>query len=178
PLTLKMDPRVKTPVTDLTTQFTLSKQLYDDVRATQSGLEIVRGIRSQLAKLKDQPGAPVDAIAEFDKKALALEGQAAGGGRGGGGRGAVPTGPETLSSIGGSLTTLIGVLQGADVAPTTQLTAAVADRHAAASKLLASWNSMKGAGLTALNAKLKDANLPEVSLDVKEPAAPRRGRGR
>jgi hypothetical protein len=35
---------------------------------------------------------------------------------------------------------------------------------------------MKGAGLTALNAKLKEANLPEVSLDVKEPAAPRRGR--
>lgn len=180
PLTLKMDPRVKTSVADLTTQFTLSKQLYDDVRATQTGLETVRGIRSQLAKLKDQPGAPLEAIAEFDKKALALEGQPAGGGRGGGGggRGAVQTGPETLSSIGGSLTTLIGVLQGADVAPTTQLTAAVSDRHAAAAKLLASWNSMKGAGLTALNAKLKAANLAEVSLDIKEPAAPRRGRGR
>jgi hypothetical protein len=37
---------------------------------------------------------------------------------------------------------------------------------------------MKGAGLAALNAKLKAANLTEVSLDVREPAPPRRGRGR
>ncbi len=72
----------------------------------------------------------------------------------------------------------MGSLQGADVGPTSQLAAAIADRHAAATKLLASWNAMKGAGLTALNAKLKAANLTEVSLDVKEPAPPRRGRGR
>jgi hypothetical protein len=174
-----MDPRVKTSVTDLTTQFTLSKQLYDDVLATQAGLEVIRGVRSQLAKLKDQPGAPTDAIVEFDKKALAIEGQPAGGGRGGGGgRGAVPAGPETLSSINGSLTTLLSLLQGADAAPTTQLASAITEKHAATGKLLASWNSMKGAGLAALNAKLKAANLTEVSLDVREPAPPRRGRGR
>jgi photosystem II stability/assembly factor-like uncharacterized protein len=179
PLTVKMDPRVKTSVTDLTTQFTLSKQLYDDVLATQAGLEVIRGVRSQLAKLKDQPGAPTDAIVEFDKKALAIEGQPAGGGRGGGGgRGAVPAGPETLSSINGSLTTLLSLLQGADAAPTTQLASAITEKHAATGKLLASWNSMKGAGLAALNAKLKAANLTEVSLDVREPAPPRRGRGR
>jgi len=37
---------------------------------------------------------------------------------------------------------LIGLLQGADVSPTTQLTAAVAGRRAALTKLIARWNEM------------------------------------
>src|SRR5260370_18485973 len=152
PMTVKMDPRVKTSVTDLTTQFTLSKQLYDDVLATQAGMEVIRGVRSQLAKLNVQPGAPTDAIGEFDKKALAIEGQPAGfgrgGGGGGGGRGAVPAGPETLSSISGSLTTLLGLLQGADAAPTAQLAAAITEKPPSTGKLLPAGTSMNRARLT------------------------------
>ena len=37
---------------------------------------------------------------------------------------------------------LMGLLQGADVAPTTQLTAAVADRVAALAKLMARWKAL------------------------------------
>jgi photosystem II stability/assembly factor-like uncharacterized protein len=39
PLTVKMDPRVKTPMTGLQQQFTLSKQLYEDVLKTQKAFD-------------------------------------------------------------------------------------------------------------------------------------------
>ncbi len=59
------------------------------------------------------------------------------------GRGAAPEGPDTLSNVTGGLTQLMGLLQGADVAPTTQLVAAVGQRKAAVSTLLARWNALK-----------------------------------
>src|SRR5205085_11964284 len=95
----------------------------------------------------------VEAIAAFDRKASAIEGSG-GGGRGGGGRGAISEGPETLSSANGSLSALIRLLESADVAPTAQLAAAVADRRAALAKVMAQWTALKGA--------LKQANLGEV----------------
>ena len=42
PLTLKMDPRVKTPALGLAQQFTLSKQLYDGIIDAQKTLEEMR----------------------------------------------------------------------------------------------------------------------------------------
>ena len=61
----------------------------------------------------------------------------------GGGRGAAPTGPETLSTITGTLTQLMTLLQGAEVTPTTQLVSAVAERRVALNKLLAQWTTLK-----------------------------------
>src|SRR6185436_10532347 len=80
PLTLKMDPRVKTPALGLAQQFTLSKQLYDGQVAVQNALAEIRALRAKTA------GTPVD------QKLAALEG-GGGGGRGGGGRGGAPEGP-------------------------------------------------------------------------------------
>ncbi len=79
-------------------------------------------------------------------KLTALEGQAGGGF--GGGRGAAPDGPETLASIVGTLNQLMGLLQGADVTPTTQLVSAVAERRAALNKLLAQWTALKAEART------------------------------
>jgi hypothetical protein len=167
PLTVSMDPRVKTPLLGLQQQFTLSRQLYDDVLSTQKALAQLRALRVQVRQLKDRAEGPVsEAIAAFDQKASALEGPTGGGGRGGGGRGAIAAGPPALGNVSGGLVTLIGLLEGADVAPTTQLVAAVADRRAAVTRLMASWTSLKGADLAALNARLKQANLPEITLEA------------
>jgi photosystem II stability/assembly factor-like uncharacterized protein len=126
PLTLTMDPRVKTPALGLSQQFTLSKQLYDDIIDAQRALQALRAKKATLGP--DQ--------AALLGKLNALEGQ------GGGGRGAAE-GPDTLSSIAGGMNQLMGLLQGADAAPTTQLTRAVAQRHAALAKLIAQWNALK-----------------------------------
>jgi photosystem II stability/assembly factor-like uncharacterized protein len=129
PLTLKMDPRVKTPPLGLAQQFTLSKQLYDGMLDVQKALEEIRTVRDKAS------GTPLDG------QLAALAGQ--GGGGFGGGRGGAPAGPETLNSISGSLNQLMGLLQGADVAPTTQLTAAVSERRAALATLMARWNALR-----------------------------------
>src|SRR5206468_407622 len=46
PLTLKMDPRVKTPPLGLSQQFTLSKQLYDGMLGAQKALDEVHAARA------------------------------------------------------------------------------------------------------------------------------------
>jgi hypothetical protein len=128
-LTLKMDPRVKTLALGLTQQFTLSKQLYDGILEVQKALEEIRALRAKAA------GTPLE------QKLAALEGQPAGGF--GGGRGGAPEGPETLNSITGGLNQLMGLLQGADVTPTTQLVTAVGQRRTALMKLMTQWNVLK-----------------------------------
>ncbi len=150
PLTVKMDPRVKTPVPGITQQSMLSKALYDGVLQAQSTLQQLRSLRAQLNAIPQ--GAVLDAIQAFDTKAAALEGSA------GGQRGGEP-GRDTLSTIGGTLTPLLAMLQASDDAPTTQLAAAVAERRRALESLVSRWNSLKGIDLTNLNSKLLQAGL-------------------
>lgn len=165
PLTVKMDPRVKTPALGLEQQFTLSKALYDGVLDAQAALQQLRAIRAQVKLLRERAGqgALSEALAAFDQKAAALEGGGGGGGRfGGGGGGFGPGaggGQDTLAGIGGSLSSLMGLLQGADAAPTSQLVAAVADGRRALANLMARWNALKTQDLTNLKAQLKQANL-------------------
>ncbi len=124
PLTVKMDPRVKTPLAALQQQFTLSRQVYDALVASQAALGELRELRPRLtdAALRD--------------RLTALEGS--GGGFGG------PAGPpETLTALSAALNQLLGWLQGADVAPTSQLTKAVAQRKQQADALLGQWRELK-----------------------------------
>ena len=130
PLTLKLDPRVKTPALGLAQQFTLSKQLYDGIIEAQ---QTVGDIRARLAVASNDPARSSEVAA-----LQALEGQAAG-------RGAAADGPDTFNSVIGAMNQLRGLLQGADVTPTTQLTAAVAGRRAAVANLKARWNALKAA---------------------------------
>jgi photosystem II stability/assembly factor-like uncharacterized protein len=120
PLTLRMDPRVKTPALGLQQQFTLSKGLYDDIQKAQKAIAEIRA--------SNVPGASE------------LVGT---GGGGRGGRGAAPTGPDTLASVSAAMNQLMATLQSADTTPTTQLVAAVTDRRAAMARLLARWSAMK-----------------------------------
>jgi hypothetical protein len=163
PLTVKMDPRVKTPLPGLMQQSTLSKQLYDDVVATSAALEQLRALRSQLQQLRERAGqgAATETLANGDKKLEALKGRE--GGRFGRFRGGEPD--DTLNSVSGSLGMLMGVLQGADVAPTTQTVAAVDERRRALATLMGRWNEIKTRDIPAVNAQLRKSNLPELKLE-------------
>jgi photosystem II stability/assembly factor-like uncharacterized protein len=164
-LAVKMDPRVHTSQADLLQQFTVSKQLYDDMTTASKALEQMRAVREKLRQLHDRggQGAAADSLSAFHQKLLALEG-AGGGGRGGGGRGAV-AGPDTISSVNGSLGLMMRLIQGADVAPTTQAVAAAADRRKAMASLLQRWATMKTQDLANLNTQLKRSGLSEVKVE-------------
>jgi hypothetical protein len=58
----------------------------------------------------------------------------------------------------------MGLLQGADAAPTSQAVAAVTDRRQALSNLMAKWNALKTQDLVNLNAQLKAATLPAIEI--------------
>jgi hypothetical protein len=163
-LAVKMDPRVHTSQADLLQQFTVSKQLYDDQAVASKALEQIRVLREKLRQSRDRAGqgTVADAVAAFDQKVIALQG--AGGGGRGGGRGAV-SGPDTIASVNGSLGTLMRLIQGADVAPTTQALAAAADRRKAVAGLLQRWSAIKAQDLPTLNSQLKQAGLLEITVE-------------
>jgi photosystem II stability/assembly factor-like uncharacterized protein len=161
PLTVKMDPRVKTPAAGLLQQFTLSKHLYDEVLQAQAALDRLRALRTQVKERSAGAAAPVsEALAAFDRKALDLEGQPP---TAGGGRGAAPTGPDTLTSISTGMSQLMMLLQGADVTPSTQLVAAITDRRASFAKLMTRWHALEDTDLTALNATLTNAGATAIT---------------
>jgi hypothetical protein len=141
PLTVKMDPRVRTPLADLTQQFGLSKQLYDDILTAAKCLDEARSVRKQIEQKKASagPGATADSLDAFDKKVVAI----AGGGGSGRGRFAPAGGPDTIASVQGALSGLLRVVQGADLAPTPQAVAAAADRRKAFAALMEQWRALK-----------------------------------
>jgi photosystem II stability/assembly factor-like uncharacterized protein len=178
PLALRLDPRVKTPAAGLARQFELSLAMYDGILDAQAALQKLRALRGRVKKAQEAAAAAqnpddlAEVLAVFDKNAAAIEGSAGGpGGRGGmggqmrpGGPGAAGA-PDTLSSIGGSLNSLMNMLQAADAAPTDQLSAAVAERRKALRTLMDKWGSLSTRELAAVNAVLKEAKLAEIVLD-------------
>jgi photosystem II stability/assembly factor-like uncharacterized protein len=165
-LTVRMDPRVNTPLSGLTEQFALSMQLYNGALEVQSALQKLRAMRAQIKPLQQRAaqGALPQALAAFDQKAAALEGSAGFGFGGGGAFGPGSGAPDTLAAMGGALSSLMGLLQAADAAPTSQLAAAVADRIGAQTKVMERWYEFRTGDVEALNTQLTKANLPPIQL--------------
>jgi hypothetical protein len=134
-------------------------------------------IRAQATALAAKAQGPAaTALAAFEKKAAALEGQrpAAGGGqRGGGGgqRGGAATPappPDTLWAIASLLGGQMNSMQAADVAPTTATLASVTAAQTAAAGVTARWNALKTVDLPALNAALKAAGLGPLAVTAQK----------
>jgi hypothetical protein len=114
PLTLHLDPRVKTPALGLTTLASLTREMYDGAKALRGAAD--RG-RSLAAKLDGLEGPDV---AAFKEQLTALAPPApAGGGRGGpgggrgGGRGGAAAAASTLDSVSTVMLAAAMAMQGA-----------------------------------------------------------------
>jgi hypothetical protein len=161
PLKITMDPRVKTPLADLQQQYQLSRRVYDDAFKLSLALNKATELRAQLKDRKQHAGQgpSASAIDEFSKKLDTVAGE--GGGRRGRG------GPQTdsLASVRGSLLTLMGILQDADVAPTTQTVTSINEVEKKVPVVLQNWENFQNQEITAFNQQLKAANLQEVKID-------------
>ena len=155
PLELKLDPRVKTPPAGLLQQFTLGRRIDDLLRQDYEALQAVRALRGQLRERQQGGGATglADAISALDRQAATIEG-------GGQGPGLQPG----LAQLNGRLVTLLTIVNGADVAPTTQVVAAVSEARKALASLVARWDGVKAKDLVALNEKLRQAGLPPMTV--------------
>jgi hypothetical protein len=159
PLSIKMDPRVKTPLAGLQQQFKLSNDLYTQLLALSPAVEEAGAARKELKELQSHAtGETLAGVKALDQKLQAL----AGGVTRRPGAGAEP---PTLGGLRTRFLTLLGVLQEADATPTTQATSAVAELLRQLPPLMQRWNELKTKDIPALNQQLKNANLPEVKLE-------------
>jgi photosystem II stability/assembly factor-like uncharacterized protein len=170
PLTLKLDPRVKTSAVDLNTLARLTDEMYNGAVAARDAADQARALSAQLATLTG------DGIAEFKAKvdALAPPVAAGGGGRGGvggrggggGGRGgaAGPAPAPTLPGVSAAMFAAAMGMQAADVAPTAREIAACTAARAQSVAAMQQWNTLTTTSLTALNAKRRAAGLPLITI--------------
>ena len=127
-------------------------------------------LHSRRKSIHSRPRRQSDAAGAADSSPAApsegeVEGVAAGGGRrprpGGRGGGGPPP-PPTLQSTSAAMVTAAMAMQNADVAPTASQVEAVTKARAQSADVLKKWNSLKGPGLAALNAKRKAAGQPAI----------------
>jgi hypothetical protein len=131
-----MDPRVKTPADGLLQQFTLSKQVYDALAGVQTALNDSNPMR---ARLQDAAKSAAAAAGSVLDRLVALQGEEPGGFP----RPEESSQKETLNSIAAQLRALLDLLQGADVAPSAQAAASVAERLRAAKDVMQRWEALK-----------------------------------
>ena len=179
PLTVRMDPRVKTPLADLVLQFKMARQIYTaqaQVSAASSEAnrlhEHLQTLKSRLPKAHDEK-ALAGELEALDKKTMAVSG------------GTSPTGFfETEPSSITSLRSLINALSqveravgSADVAPTADAITAFERDQQGVQRALAEWNSIKNTDVPHLNSSLKQAGLPPISLQEEKKSSAELGAG-
>ena len=143
PLTVEMDPRVKTSAADLQKQFDLSSQVYADVLALQPVVDRAAAARAQLKVMRDKAsGAEAAKLDEVSKKLNAVAG----------GEGRRRRGPHTdsLTGVRDSLLQMLTMLQEVDLAPTTQAAQALPKLHQSTTALIQQWNQFEAAELAPL----------------------------
>jgi photosystem II stability/assembly factor-like uncharacterized protein len=150
PLTLKLDPRVKTPAAGLTQLFTLTRELHDMAADARKALLEGRQLSTKLGAMSGADAsllkARVDSIAP---------GQAAGG-RGGRGRGGFGGGrggaggvqpPPNLEQVINSLIGAAMAMQNAEVTPTSGQVAVAAKAKADATAAMRRWSAVRAAAV-------------------------------
>jgi photosystem II stability/assembly factor-like uncharacterized protein len=164
PLTVKMDPRVKTPAAGLAQQFKLSEQLYSRLLILSPAVEEASDVRKQLKAIRQKlsEGTLAAAIDQIDQKVQALVG-------GGGRRPGPGIEAPTLAGMRTRYLALLNIFQEADVAPTTQATAGVGELEKQLPPLLERWRALKSQDIPALNAQLKQSGLPEIKVSAALP---------
>ena len=144
PLTIEMDPRVKTSTADLRKQSELSKQIYEDLLALQPVVDKAAAALTKLKAMREKASGPettkIDAAIQ---ELQSLEGT-------GGRRRRRGAQTDTLSGIRGSLMEMLSTLQDVDAAPTTQATQGVSQLNQSTTSLVQRWQEFASKQLAPL----------------------------
>ena len=162
PLTIKMDPRVKTPQEGLARQFELASKLSVRLGEISVALQQVGDLRKQIDARKKEAGTKVDAVKVLEELSKKLEaavepdsdadfmlfGLA------------VPNKEhEPLPKAASALTALMIIVQSADAAPTADAGVASEKWDNAAAETLARWTAFQKDELVSANGLLQKAEL-------------------
>ncbi len=171
PLTVRMDPRIKTSLEDLRKQYEMQLGASQGMDESYEALEQAKSVREQLKQIAPKvEGKPKDKarlteeISSLEKECAELEGATQ--------RaffGVPPSGkrPENFSTLNQHYSAILAVADSADAAPTSQTMAADLELNEQASELHKRWSGLCEREIGELNKNLKKAGLPTV--DVKKP---------
>jgi len=139
-LNIRMDPRVKTPPMGLRQQFELSLKAYDGIKRVDELSAAVKKFSDDLAKARalastDAQKTRLDAIGQKIK--LLTDGPPRKPGQ------PLPVDEFPLDRLQDAFTTLLGLLQDADVTPSTQAVRASADLQTALARAEASFKEIR-----------------------------------
>jgi len=164
-LHIDMDPRVKTSATELAEQFNLGLKIAEAMHEDFVSLGQIRSLRDQISRAQSESklrelGA---AFKDLDGKAAALEGDGSGA--------TYLSTPEgnSFTKLNSGLATLLGIVDSADAAPTTQAVAMFTRLQHALTDASKAWEKLQAQDLAALNAKLK-----RMGAQALEPGEPQR----
>ncbi|CAN5805822.1 hypothetical protein BH11GEM1_BH11GEM1_17460 [soil metagenome] len=155
PLTITMDPRVKTPPAALREAHLLAVSLFDAVAQDSVMRGAVNRVRDQVRAIRNGGSAAstLPSLVALDTELTALAG---GGRRGDAGRRTVAAAPS-LTSLSADMFTLMNMLEEADAEPTMAQRAAVKRALVEFATLGARWNVLRTVSVPALNATLRGA---------------------
>ncbi len=152
PLTVKIDPRVKTPLPGLQQQYAAEKQLAGIVGHTTAAIREARATQEQIDKIAHDATGPVaEHLAALSKKIKAVLG----------------TGVSGLLAVNGEASGLYGEIDSADAALTAAQSAVLDKIGRDVPAAMDGWNKLKTGDITAINAELKAANLTEIKTNSK-----------
>jgi hypothetical protein len=162
PLAVKMDPRVKTPMSGLQRKEEAEMRLASVMTQTTQAILQANSIRSQLEKLTNSKDTTKNAVEEFKKKLTALVGEP-------GGFFTPPSTEATLSRANGEVSTLYQQIWQVDAEPTSTQTTALDSAERSGTDVLKRWADLKNTSLPELNRVLRDSQAPEIRVEDHPP---------
>jgi photosystem II stability/assembly factor-like uncharacterized protein len=138
PITVHLDPRVKTPALGLATLHRLTREMYDGARTAHAAAEEARAL---ITKLEGSQSGAADSL-KATLTALAAS-PAGGGGRGRGAGPGTTTESLTLNGVAAQMIAAAMSMQAADVTPTAREVAACAEAQRQFTTVMAKWTAAK-----------------------------------
>jgi hypothetical protein len=162
--TVKMDPRVKTPLAGLEQEFQMQTRLATLMSESAKAVTEVRSVKEQLDKLTGKASGDLsDELKAFLKK---VNGVYSGPGNAAESESATPT----LQRVNSGVNTLYSQVDRVDAAPTPAQANAAAQFERELPGLLKAWEEIETKDLPQLNQKLRSANLEEIRPELKPSA--------
>jgi photosystem II stability/assembly factor-like uncharacterized protein len=165
PLTMQLDPRVKTPAADMQKQFDLLMQIRGRANEVHDAINNMKDLRTQIQALRkrhEKNDKAKDLLAQADaleKKLAPIEQELY--------QTKAQSGQDLLNwpiQLNNKLLALAGVVESADTAPTQQSYDVFKYLTGKLEPVMANWKEVRDKDVPALNKQAREAELPAVTL--------------
>jgi photosystem II stability/assembly factor-like uncharacterized protein len=158
PITVKLDPRLKTSQNGLQQQFDMETELASILTRSTEAIRQIRAVEEQVEKVSHDASEPVrESLEEVEKKLKAVMGR---------GNAEVPGGNVALSRLNTQVAALYADVDSADAAPTAAQVEAIAKMRSDFSRTMNLWSGLKATDFASLNRKLTATNLPKIRFNL------------